>query len=259
MGRYVLPPHSLHSLNPNNNTPTSGGILTSVCTTFENLDGHGHGSKLEATIMLPSLSLVLHNWTSGPQYKSHALKFRHTNGYISIARDWDSGRVYKDPVSGTPRIQYTPSAFDRANIMEGVVALVKIAYVEGAEEIHLVNSGVKPFIRSESSSESSNAGITDPDFTAWVAEIQRIGNKPPMAGFASAHQMGTNRMSVNPRDGVVDPEGRVWGTEGLYVADASVFPSASGVNPMITNMAIADMISRGIGKELSDNSDEMEE
>jgi len=256
---YLHPVNTVTMVFKEDVRPWEGGILTSVCTTFENLDGHGHGSKLEATIMLPSLSLVLHNWTSGPQYKSHALKFRHTNGYISIARDRDSGRVYKDPVSGTPRIQYTPSEFDRANIMEGVVALVKIAYVEGAEEIHLVNSGVKPFIRSESSSESSNAGITDPDFTAWVAEIQRIGNKPPMAGFASAHQMGTNRMSVNPRDGVVDPEGRVWGTEGLYVADASVFPSASGVNPMITNMAIADMISRGIGKELSDDSDEMEE
>jgi choline dehydrogenase-like flavoprotein len=36
----------------------------------------------------------------------------------------------------------------------------------------------------------------------------------------------------------------------LYVADASVFPSASGVNPMITVMAISDWISRGIVDEL---------
>lgn len=36
----------------------------------------------------------------------------------------------------------------------------------------------------------------------------------------------------------------------MYVSDASVFPSASGVNPMVTNMAISDWISRGIGKEL---------
>jgi choline dehydrogenase-like flavoprotein len=42
----------------------------------------------------------------------------------------------------------------------------------------------------------------------------------------------------------------VWGTEGLYVADASVFPSASGVNPMVTNMAIADWISRGVAEGL---------
>lgn len=261
---YLHPVNTVNMVFKEDVRPWEGGILTSVCTTFEDLDGAGHGSKLEATIMIPSLSLVLHNWTNGPQYKSAALKFRHTNGFISIARDRDPGRVYKDPVSGKPRIQYTPSAFDRANIMEGVVALVKIAYVEGATEIHLVNSGVKPFIRSSPSTpslsegESSNPGITDPHFAAWVSEIQRIGNKPPMAGFASAHQMGSNRMSVRPQDGVVDPKGKVWGTEDLYVADASVFPSASGVNPMITNMAIADMISRGIGRELSDGSGEVE-
>lgn len=62
--------------------------------------------------------------------------------------------------------------------------------------------------------------------------------------------MGTSKMSTRPEDGVVDPKGKVWGTEDLYVSDASVFPSASGVNPMVTNMAISDWISRGIGKEL---------
>ena len=35
-----------------------------------------------------------------------------------------------------------------------------------------------------------------------------------------------------------------------YVADASVFPSASGVNPQITVMAIADWIANGIAEEL---------
>jgi len=32
---------------------------------------------------------------------------------------------------------------------------------------------------------------------------------------------------------------QVWDVPGLYVADASVFPSASGVNPMLTIMGIA--------------------
>lgn len=64
--------------------------------------------------------------------------------------------------------------------------------------------------------------------------------------------MGTCRMGVSERNSVVDPTGKVWGTEGLYVADASVFPSASGVNPMITNMAISDWISRGIARSLEE-------
>jgi choline dehydrogenase-like flavoprotein len=40
------------------------------------------------------------------------------------------------------------------------------------------------------------------------------------------------------------------GCENMYVADTSVFPSASGVNPMITVMAIADGIARGIAAKL---------
>jgi len=55
---------------------------------------------------------------------------------------------------------------------------------------------------------------------------------------------------------VVDSQGRVWGTEGLYVADASVFPSASGVNPMVTNMGICEWISRGIVKEMGREEEE---
>ena len=62
--------------------------------------------------------------------------------------------------------------------------------------------------------------------------------------------MGTCRMSARAADGVVDPRGRVWGATDLYVADASVFPSASGVNPMITNMAIADWITQGVDRDL---------
>jgi choline dehydrogenase-like flavoprotein len=68
--------------------------------------------------------------------------------------------------------------------------------------------------------------------------------------LGSAHQMGTCRMSSDPRKGVVDARGKVWDVEGLYVADASVFPSASGVNPMVTNMGIADYISRGMAEEM---------
>ena len=50
--------------------------------------------------------------------------------------------------------------------------------------------------------------------------------------------MSTARMGGR-RDAVADPEGRVRGVRGLYVADASGFPSASGVNPMLTVMALA--------------------
>jgi choline dehydrogenase-like flavoprotein len=204
--------------------------------------------------MYPSLFLTLTNWNSGLDFKLQALKFRQMVSFISIARDRDTGRIYPDPVSRAPRIEYTPSAFDRAHIMEGNIALAKICYVTGATEIHPCIEGVKPFIRDQDvapSADDLDPGITDPKFAAWIEELKQVGNKPPTVGtYACAHQMGSNRMSAREKDGVVDAKGRVWGTEGLYVSDASVFPSASGVNPMVTNMAISDWISRGVSKEL---------
>lgn len=141
----------------------------------------------------------------------------------------------------------------------GVEAMAKMAYVTGAVEIHGTAAGMRPFVRdvaevspAEGKDADADAGITDPAFQEWLEELRAVGNKPPVGTFTSAHQMGTNRMSVSEKDGVVDGKGRVWGTKGLWVADASVFPSASGVNPMVTVLAIADWISREIvaeGKE----------
>ena len=55
----------------------------------------------------------------------------------------------------------------------------------------------------------------------------------------SAHQMGTCRMGSDARSAVCDSRGEVFGVRGLFVADASAFPGSSGVNPMITIMAVA--------------------
>ena len=54
--------------------------------------------------------------------------------------------------------------------------------------------------------------------------------------------MGTCRMGSNPRRSVVGPTGETWGCDDLFVCDASVFPTSSGVNPMVTTLAIADGI-----------------
>jgi choline dehydrogenase-like flavoprotein len=41
---------------------------------------------------------------------------------------------------------------------------------------------------------------------------------------------------------VVDLSGQLWDLPGAYVADASLFPTAIGVNPQITIMALATRI-----------------
>ncbi|KAH7128352.1 hypothetical protein B0J11DRAFT_431142 [Dendryphion nanum] len=244
---YVHPVSILGAIYKEEIKPWEGPILTSVVSEYENLDGKGHGAKLEATNMIPSSWLIWLNWKNGLDFKLNAARMKHMAGYISLARDRDTGQVYPDPVDGRVRFKYSTSKFDKNHIIEGLVALAKIQYVAGASELFTVQPGVSTFVRSEG---SDNEGINDERFQAWLDEIRDTGFPNPDSMFVSAHQMGTCRMGADEKKGVVGPQGQVWGTKGLYVADASVFPSASGVNPMVTNMAIADWISMGIADGL---------
>ena len=61
-----------------------------------------------------------------------------------------------------------------------------------------------------------------------IAATQRIG----LAG--TAHVCGTLICGKDPATSVVDAEGRVHGMEGLYVADGSVLPRSSRVNPSLS-------------------------
>jgi choline dehydrogenase-like flavoprotein len=78
------------------------------------------------------------------------------------------------------------------------------------------------------------------------ARLDAAGWGPGQINVFSFHQMGTCRMGHSRDRDVVDPAGRLWAYPNLYVADASVFPSASGVNPQITVYGFADVISDAI-------------
>jgi choline dehydrogenase-like flavoprotein len=45
---------------------------------------------------------------------------------------------------------------------------------------------------------------------------------------------------------VADPTGQVHGVKGLYIADASGFPTASGVNPMLSTMALSYWVAQQV-------------
>ena len=63
---------------------------------------------------------------------------------------------------------------------------------------------------------------------AWRASIHDM-----------AHPMGSTRMSIEPRDGVVDPQCQVHGVRGLFVAGGSVFPTSGYMNPTLMIVALA--------------------
>lgn len=231
--------------------PWEGSALTTVVNEFEDLDGDGHGVKIESLSMMPPLFIPMFPWQDSLEYKLWAAKMRRSTSFITLTKDRDSGRVYPDPVDGRCRISYAVSAFDRKHIVEALIASAKIAYITGAREFHTVYRDLPPFTRPEASDPEGPEGINDAVLQSWIAELRRKSPlNPERSLFASAHQMGTCRMSKSPKLGVVDPNCQVWGTDGLYVVDASVFPSASGVNPMVTNMAIADWASRNLARTM---------
>lgn len=87
----------------------------------------------------------------------------------------------------------------------------------------------------------------------WVADdlrahgLAEVTELPAMtdddvwrSGVADAfHPAGTTRMSTDPAAGVVDPDLRVHGVDGLFVASSSVFPIAGYANPTLTIVALA--------------------
>jgi hypothetical protein len=62
------------------------------------------------------------------------------------------------------------------------------------------------------------------------------------------HHMGTTRMASNPERGVVDPDCRVFGTDNLFVAGSSVFPTSGHAHPTVTiaqlTLRVSDHIAR---------------
>ena len=53
-------------------------------------------------------------------------------------------------------------------------------------------------------------------------------------------------MAENPEGGVVDPDGRMFGVENLYLAGASVFPTTGFANPTLTIVALALRLARRV-------------
>ncbi|KAJ9120385.1 hypothetical protein QFC24_005342 [Naganishia onofrii] len=243
--------------------PWEGNILTTVINEFSDLDGQGHGVKLEGMDMLPGISLSFAPWNSGAEYKSRLLRYPNTQGHIVLCREKHPGRVRVDAKTGKLLIDYTPSVLDRKHLLEGILEMCKVLYTMGAKEISTATAGAPIWRRDDTTGTAAVADqpkrpadgwAADPRFLDFLAALNARGLPLDLATFGSAHQMGTCRMGSSPMHSVVDQRGRVWGCEGLYVADASVFPSASGVNPMLTTMAFGRWIGRRLAEELKSGS-----
>ena len=73
----------------------------------------------------------------------------------------------------------------------------------------------------------------------------------PTPPYPSTHNLGTNRMSVNPRDGVVNKWGRTHDIDNLFISDGSQFTTGAAENPTLTIVALAIRQADHIAGELS--------
>ena len=74
----------------------------------------------------------------------------------------------------------------------------------------------------------------------------------PTPPYPSTHNLGTNRMSEKPRDGVVNKWGQTHDIANLFVSDGSQFTTGAAENPTLTIVALAirqaDYIARQMGQ-----------
>jgi choline dehydrogenase-like flavoprotein len=192
---------------------------------FANL-GDGYGFLLEGVQYTTGLAASALPFTTAEEHRAAMEDFRFGTTFIGLLRDHGGGRVTIDE-SGTAVPEYAlVDPLDVENTRRAVEAEVRLHHAAGARSIQVLANGSRPWHRGE-------------DLEAFVDAAKRIPLRAGAMRLFAAHQMGTCRMGSDPSASVADPRGELHDTPGVWIGDASAFPTASGTNPMITIMALA--------------------
>ncbi|TMC71146.1 MAG: oxidoreductase [Chloroflexi bacterium] len=207
---------------------------------FAHLHGE-HGFRIEMAPALPGTIASGTAWDGGLQHKEQMLRAAAAAIFFVLTRDTGEGKVQLDR-RGQPVIRYWPNRIDSGFLVRGMQEITRIAFAGGAVSVTSTHS---PSLRLDADGGHPGAVGTE-RLERFLGEIARRGIAPNRLPLFSAHQMGTCRLGAAPATSVADPYGQVHGIKGLFVADASGFPSASGVNPMLTVMALAYRVAQRI-------------
>jgi len=187
-----------------------------------------YGVKYETTSLQPVIAVAAMPWRDAAHCRSLLERLRQTTAIGVLLRDRDGGRVGVDG-RGHPVARYSLSAFDRANLRQGFVGAARILEAAGAKLIYSPHAKWCSF-------EPGRGGSSLDSFTR---QMDAAGWDNGRLALFSFHIMGTARLGRSPKESATNPDGETWEAKGLYVMDAASFPSASGVNPMISIEAIA--------------------
>jgi len=184
-------------------------------------NGVEEGGFLIEGIFVPPLQFALLIAGSGVQ---HDLMERYDHFAMAgvLVRDDPKGSITLTD-QGFPRVAYTLSPRDLDNISKGAEIIAKMWFKLGATRVVTSHMNKAILGSEEEIPELVNA----------------IKNDPQSLLLGSAHPQGGNRMGSDQATCVVDSNCKVYGFKNLFVCDASVFPTAVGVNPQLTVMSLA--------------------
>ena len=149
-----------------------------------------------------------------------------------MVSDRSVGRVHSTPLG--PAIHYSIHREDTHALVLGVIQAARVWFAAGARRVY-------PGIR----------GLATVDRESDLAKIVPSRVKATDLELAAFHPMGTCRMSPDSRRGVLRPDLQHHSVAGLYVPDASWFPTSIRVNPQVTIMAFATLAAREVAAALS--------
>jgi choline dehydrogenase-like flavoprotein len=185
------------------------------------------GFLIESAPTAPAL--IAANWPfeDGAQHKREfGTGLKHAAPFITVARDHGEGEVAID-AHGRAVVRWSLSdEIDRRIFVEGNKELAKLHKAAGAKEILTLHADRVAWREGE-------------DFDAFLDQIENASYEPNDVAIFSAHQLCSCRMGSDPATSVANGSGELHDTKGVWIGDASAFPTAPGVNPMISIMSLA--------------------
>jgi long-chain-alcohol oxidase len=208
--------------------PWEGTLQALYSDEHSDLDGAGFGLKYETAPVHPGLLAAFSAWPGAAEHAELMAMLPHAAGIGILLRDQTEGEV-RARRDGSLRVRYRLTATDVGHVRTGVDGAARILEAAGAERIFSSHQRLVSY-------EPGRSTRTD-----FLRAADAVGYGPGRCVFYGFHLMGSARMGASEATAACNPEGEVYGARNVIVADGSAFPSASGVNPMITIEAIAHL------------------